>query len=474
MATSRNLFEKNKDGIYERVGTTLPEGYEKLGPEYGQQPNETTEQAKARQLAAYQNIQPVGKIGTSGSYLMGKKIGQPAETNPPVEEKPPAIASEQADIFNSLLKDILVKRQGIDLAGLRKTQREAQLRNISQQQAPIGESMKGLNPEQIGSIRLAQERAMEPELLKAKADLEKAQEQASNFENMYSKAAELGQEFIKNMVAPDSVVQSYKHWIEARPGDFEEILSSNKINDKTKEAIFKVLDWSAIKEAEKEELNTGIVGEYQFYAKQEKAGGKIPMSFNDYQTFDTNRKNASQKSTSDALTAGQTQTTLNQIISQFDNEPVVKSYNITAEGYQFAKGLENKTEITNTDDLGLLYAFAKAMNPAGILREGMISTIQEYAQSWATAFGFKVERIFSNEKFLSQSAVANMIATIKSRYDITEKNYKNIENEYNRRISDAKKGVVSGSITNYGQAFDNSEQFNSSNITNEQLKNATW
>lgn len=252
MATSRNLFEKNQYGIYERVGTTLPEGYEKLGPEYNQQPKETAEQAKARQLVAYQNIQPVGKIGMPGSYLMGKKIRQPTRTNPPIEEKPTAIAPEQADIFNSLLKDILVKRQGIDLSGLRKAQREAQLKNISQQQAPIGESMKGLSPEQIGSIRQAQAKTMEPELLKAKADLEKAQEQATNFETMYSKAAELGQEFIKNMVAPDSVVQSYKHWIEARPGDFKEILSSNKINDKTKEAIFKVLDWSVIKEAEKE------------------------------------------------------------------------------------------------------------------------------------------------------------------------------------------------------------------------------
>lgn len=39
-----------------------------------------------------------------------------------------------------------------------------------------------------------------------------------------------------------------------------------------------------------EKLGAGIVGEYQFYAQQEKVAGRQPLSFNDYQTIDANRK----------------------------------------------------------------------------------------------------------------------------------------------------------------------------------------
>lgn len=34
----------------------------------------------------------------------------------------------------------------------------------------------------------------------------------------------------------------------------------------------------------------GIIGEYQFYAENERQAGRVPLSFNDYQTLDANRK----------------------------------------------------------------------------------------------------------------------------------------------------------------------------------------
>jgi len=243
----RNLFDKNDEGVYERVGTDIPEGFEKLGAEYAQRPNETAEQAKERQLASYSNVRPVGAVGSAGSYLIGQKTPLSA----PTDQAPPATtqAPNQADIFNTLLKDILVKRQGLDLSGLKKKQRKAQLKYLDAGRG-VDENLKGLSPAQIGQIQQAQQQAMRPEVLKATADLEKAQEMASNYETMYQNAAKLGQEFIQNMVAPDNVIQSYKHWIEARPDDLKEFLTNNKVNDKTKEAVFKELDWSLMKEAE--------------------------------------------------------------------------------------------------------------------------------------------------------------------------------------------------------------------------------
>lgn len=46
-------------------------------------------------------------------------------------------------------------------------------------------------------------------------------------------------------------------------------------------------DLAALK---KPEYQSGIVGEYQFYADQEKEAGRTPVSFDNYQTIDANRK----------------------------------------------------------------------------------------------------------------------------------------------------------------------------------------
>lgn len=153
------------------------------------------------------------------------------------------------------------------------------------------------------------------------------------------------------------------------------------------------------------------------------------------------------------LTDAQIQTTVNGIVNQFDNEPVVKEYNVIASGYQFAQSLVNQTTPTSADDQGLLYAFAKAMDPNSVVREGEYATVQKYAQSaiqrgWANA-----KRFASNEAFLSEEARKNMLATINSKFQSANQAYQNVYSEYNRRIDEAKGGKITGSITNYGAAF---------------------
>lgn len=185
------------------------------------------------------------------------------------------------------------------------------------------------------------------------------------------------------------------------------------------------------------------VQEYQYAVSQGFQG-----SFSDYQTEDANRK-----ARATGLTDAQKQTTINSIVSAFDNEQVVKNYNVIAEGYQFAQNLVSKEKPTASDDQGLIYAFAKAMDPNSVVREGEYATVQKYAQSWAETFGFNAKRIFSNNVFLTKEARQNMLSTIQSRYQASEQNYTNIANEYKRRIQAAGTGQVGGSITNYAGAY---------------------
>jgi len=192
-------------------------------------------------------------------------------------------------------------------------------------------------------------------------------------------------------------------------------------------------------------------GSYQEYLLAQQQG--YAGSYIDYQNDDANRKARASGGSGNGLglTPNQINSTVNQIAGAFDNEPIVKNYNVQAEGKAFADSISNNTQ-NPADQQGLIYAFAKAMDPASVVREGEYATVQKYAQSWATSFGFNAARIFSNSPFLSASAIANMKATINSKYQAAEKNYKNVYDEYQRQIQGAYTGEQR-TITDYSKAF---------------------
>lgn len=151
------------------------------------------------------------------------------------------------------------------------------------------------------------------------------------------------------------------------------------------------------------------------------------------------------------FSAAQINSTINSIASSFDNEPIVKNFNVLNEGYQFAKGLSNTT--TNpADDQGLIYAFAKAMDPNSVVREGEYSTVQKYAQSWVTAYGKSINQAINGTGFLSEDARKNIKKTIEQKYQTSLTNYQNVYSEYQKRIEQAKAGG-GNNITNYANAY---------------------
>jgi len=156
-----------------------------------------------------------------------------------------------------------------------------------------------------------------------------------------------------------------------------------------------------------------------------------------------------------ALTTAQIQSTLNQIAGQFDNEAIVKRYNTIAEGYQFSKLVAEKKNPTSSDDQGLVYSFAKAMDPDSVVRESEYDTVQKYSQSLIQRGWIDAKRMLNNEPFLTAEGRKNMLSTINSKYKASEVQYKNIYAEYNRRIDDVKAGKISGSITDYSRANEN-------------------
>lgn len=126
--------------------------------------------------------------------------------------------------------------------------------------------------------------------------------------------------------------------------------------------------------------------------------------------------------------------------NQFDGEQLVKNFQVVQEGYNYMTSLDPEN-LTSTDNQSIIYAFAKIMDPNSVVRESEYDTVQKYAQSLASTYGFNAERILSNTEFLSKEAVQNMINTVQDRYDSSARSYDNLRSEYARTINNLAGGI---------------------------------
>jgi hypothetical protein len=199
--------------------------------------------------------------------------------------------------------------------------------------------------------------------------------------------------------------------------------------------------------APKEEATTP---DYKNYLQSKKEG--FTGTFEQWQDKDANRK----RPVTNITTGGMTNPVANRvqgIASQFDGEPIVKEFSTIKQARNFVRSLGEGKASTPTDDQGLLYAFAKAMDPGSVVREGEYNTVQKYSQSLLENFGVKVERALSNKPFLTEEAKKYLKDTIDKKYRAAESQYKDLHSEYGRRINKAG-GIQDGDqyITDYAKS----------------------
>ena len=145
---------------------------------------------------------------------------------------------------------------------------------------------------------------------------------------------------------------------------------------------------------------------------------------------------------------------IDAISKGFDAQPAVKRTQMLAEAVAFADSLDINTQ-NPADDQALIYAFAKAMDPESVVREGEYATVQKYAQAWAQSFGFNAARIFSNTPFLTSQARQNMKNTIRSRFQAGRGQYVNLRRSYAGRIDriTGQPGAGESELVDYGGGF---------------------
>lgn len=124
-----------------------------------------------------------------------------------------------------------------------------------------------------------------------------------------------------------------------------------------------------------------------------------------------------------------------KVQSSFDNESVVKRYTQIAEGYGMAQGVSDKS--TNpTEHQALIYAFAKAMDPDSVVREGEYATVQKYSSSWLSTFGFNAQRVIDGgTAILTPDAIKRVKGVIGQKYEVQNKAYQSLLQEKGRLIN---------------------------------------
>lgn len=141
----------------------------------------------------------------------------------------------------------------------------------------------------------------------------------------------------------------------------------------------------------------------------------------------------------DALMSGiptQAKTRVDQLLGGFDNEPMVKEYQVVQNAMDFVRELPSKTQ-NPSDDQALIYAFAKIMDPNSVVREGEYATVQKYAQKWADQYGGSVNMALNGTGFLSEDARNNIKKTLEGKYKASSNSYKSFRSDYVKRIDKA-------------------------------------
>lgn len=147
---------------------------------------------------------------------------------------------------------------------------------------------------------------------------------------------------------------------------------------------------------------------------------------------------------------GPIQTKVQTIAGQFDSEQAVKNYQTIAESIDAVRN----GGTSPVDDIQRIYAVAKVLDPSSAVKEGEYKTIESYAQSLLQRAGKKIQKVFDNEGFLTEEARKYINDTLDNRLASSEKAYKNIYEEYGRRINKLT-GKNDGTeyITDYSRAF---------------------
>lgn len=138
---------------------------------------------------------------------------------------------------------------------------------------------------------------------------------------------------------------------------------------------------------------TGIIGEYNYYKSEAQRNGQTPVSFEEYQNRDANRKI---KIAGAANAAGLTTALTNTALKLSDDyEARSKDYYAQREAYN--RVLSSASDPSAAGDLALIFNYMKTLDPNSTVREGEFATAQNSGSAF-NIVGAKYNKIINGER----------------------------------------------------------------------------
>ena len=265
---------------------------------------------------------------------------------------------------------------------------------------------------------------------------------------------------LRNMgvdVTSKEVTETLKNLV---PAGVDDLVKTLRTNGAPQEVIQGVLKSTNINDAYNKAGNwaaggTGIVGEYNLYKAQAMQAGQVPMSFNDYQDVDANRKRSIAKAGA-ASSSGLPNNVISQIdkiSSSFDSAPIVKQYNEVLNKKLSVDGILN-SGVVGPGDLALVFEFMKALDPTSVVRETEYDNASKSGNIFLGAAAKFNGYMKPGGGFLPEGVRKDFQKLIDTKLNVATKQYDNFKKENARKIN-MKTGAQDGEdyLTNYEGAL---------------------
>lgn len=193
---------------------------------------------------------------------------------------------------------------------------------------------------------------------------------------------------------------------------------------------------------------TGIIGEYNFYKKDAIAKGLSPLSFDEYQTRDANRKVSLAKASISGL-PNNVVTQIDKLSSSFDSSPIVKQYNEVVNKAETINNIVDSGINGGASDLALVFEFMKSLDPTSVVREAEYDTASKAGNPFKRVAA-KMGGYIDKGQIIPQEVRDEFKRLAGVKLGVIQKQYDNLESETARKIN-MKTGSADGSdyLTNY-------------------------
>lgn len=239
----------------------------------------------------------------------------------------------------------------------------------------------------------------------------------SIYKDAYEKHAEAVE---KTITDTQEAIKASQAALKATQDDINEVLveaAKNGADAKTLESIEKSGSVGGAVAAAGDFLQsgTGIVGEYAVYKRDATSRGLVPLTFDEYQTRDANRKAAIARA-GDTVTAGgytvnqeKTITSVNDAVSK--NETYKKTSNMRGYADNVLVALNQQTGV---GDIAAINQFQKVIDEGAVTRDQDVTLIKG-AQSFLNRLALKKDSLAEGDQ-LSPELRSEMKKTVEDMY----------------------------------------------------------